>query len=710
MAIWTQRAEGHGRRAPDLAEVRRALALLADPEAGVQLQYAPFHSGSWKTFSLPGCLGGHPGPQAGVEAACAWVGEIGRSATGVYYALNPVPVDLDHSLRVADVLRRRWLLVDIDRAKALEPDEAATEAEHEAARSLALDVRDHLDGLGWPAPLLVDSGNGFHLLYRVDLPNDGDSRVLLRECLRALADRFDGERGAIGRECHDARRIAKLPGTWARRGTHTEERPHRMCRLLHVPAELVVVGAELLRGLTDRGAVGEGDTVVDAAPTSPFRLRAGGGGELAYARAALERECGRMALTPPGQRNAQLYRSGAALGNLVGAGLLSESEVFAGLLAAARAAGCNNERKDTETVRRGIEDGKQTPRGAPETNGHLKNGQAQTAGGSQKDGLPDIKAEDVATIEDLERAGAEVQWVWESWIPLGVLTAIAAVGGTGKTRFCADLVRRIAHQEPWPDGAEMTLPGDALALWVVSDNHHDELVSLCRSFRITASVRLNASRSDPYGGVTLETPDDYAALEARIRAVRPALVIIDTVGNATDRNLSRQEEAKAFYQPLQIMARRYRCAILCLTHLNAAGQFLGRRVLEKVRVAIRMDQFEGEPRRRLEAPKTFSKKPEPLGVTMGDCGNEYDSSPPEPPDPNQWSGERALPAKLREAADWLQGELTDGPQRVSLLIDKAKAKGVSMGTLYRAREIAGAEEEEMQGKKWWRLAPDEVVL
>lgn len=317
-------------------------------------------------------------------------------------------------------------------------------------------------------------------------------------------------------------------------------------------------------------------------------------------------------------------------------------------------------------------------------------------------GIPAIDPADVATIHDLIRAGSEVRWEWEGWIQRGVLNAIAAPGGTGKTRFCADLVKRVAKGDDWPDGQPMTLPRDALALWVVSDNHHDEMVTLARKFDIVDNLRLNAGKADPYGGVTLESADDYRQLEARVKAVRPAFVIIDTVGNATDKNLSKQEDAKAFYWPLQVLARKYRTSVLCLTHLNAAGQFLGRRVLEKVRVAIRMDQFEGEERRRLEVMKTNSRRPPALGVTMNDDGNEYDGNPPEPPADEGFRG-KTIPSQVQEAIDWLRSLLSGGPQRVSNTRDRAQLKGVSTGSLYRAKEIMMVEEFSSEGYKWWRL-------
>jgi hypothetical protein len=317
----------------------------------------------------------------------------------------------------------------------------------------------------------------------------------------------------------------------------------------------------------------------------------------------------------------------------------------------------------------------------------------------------------VASIDDLIRAGAEVRWLWPGWIPSGVLTAVAAKGGTGKTRFCADLVRRAVEGLPWPDGTPQTLPADALALWVVADNHHDEMVSLCQSFGIKDNVRLNAGKSDPYGGVSLDTVEDYAMLEARVKAVSPALVVIDTVGNATDKSLCRQEDAKAFYQPLQLIARRQRCAILCLTHLNAAGLFLGRRVLEKVRVAIRMEQPDPDcERRRLEVVKSNSKRPPALGLSMGDRGNAYDDTPPEPADDDAEPGTRRGPAPVaaNRAADWLRAQLAHMGQSVSALIERGGEQDppISVATLYKGRRILKLEEYASGGRKFWRLPRD----
>src|SRR5262249_45065609 len=113
------------------------------------------------------------------------------------------------------------------------------------------------------------------------------------------------------------------------------------------------------------------------------------------------------------------------------------------------------------------------------------------------------------------------------------------------------------------------------------------------------------------------------------------------------------------------IARRRSTAVLCLTHLNAAGQFLGRRVMEKVRTAIRMEHYDRDPKRRLEVVKTNAQMPAALGLTMGESGNEYDDQPPEPPEEN--GGRPAgRSARQRECDDWLKAELKTSPKRVSM--------------------------------------------
>jgi hypothetical protein len=103
-----------------------------------------------------------------------------------------------------------------------------------------------LTGEGWPEPIHADSGNGAHLLYRVDLPADDGG--LIERCLKALAARFNSDMVHVDQSVHNPARIWKLYGTQAGKGDSTTDRPHRMAKIIDAPA-LSVVRRELLEAL-----------------------------------------------------------------------------------------------------------------------------------------------------------------------------------------------------------------------------------------------------------------------------------------------------------------------------------------------------------------------------------------------------------------------------------------------------------------------------
>ena len=82
--------------------------------------------------------------------------------------------------------------------------------------------------------MFADSGNGAHLLYRVDLPVD-DSRFV-ELSLKALAFQFDDDYVVVDVGNYNPARIWKLYGTLAAKGDSVPERPHRLAHILDAPA------------------------------------------------------------------------------------------------------------------------------------------------------------------------------------------------------------------------------------------------------------------------------------------------------------------------------------------------------------------------------------------------------------------------------------------------------------------------------------------
>lgn len=165
---------------------------------------------------------------------------------GVYWTLNPLDpsvlarranrvasVGKDFALaRDSDVIRRRWILVDCDPVRTAGVSSASDELL--AAFNMICDVREHLRTWFPIDPVFAESGNGFHLLYRVDMPNDDASTKTVKDLLRYLASKFDTDRAKIDTSVFNASRICKLYGTVSRKGDSTDERPHRRAGMSEV--------------------------------------------------------------------------------------------------------------------------------------------------------------------------------------------------------------------------------------------------------------------------------------------------------------------------------------------------------------------------------------------------------------------------------------------------------------------------------------------
>lgn len=148
------------------------------------------------------------------------------------------PYALDHT-------RRRWLLIDADPVRIA--DVSSTDAEKATAEEAIKAIRVHLRQQDWPAPLLADSGNGYHLLYRINV--SADDAGLIERSLKGLAALFDSEAVKIDSTVFNPSRIVKLYGTVSRKGDHTPERTHRQSRILHIPDSITQVPIELLEAL-----------------------------------------------------------------------------------------------------------------------------------------------------------------------------------------------------------------------------------------------------------------------------------------------------------------------------------------------------------------------------------------------------------------------------------------------------------------------------
>lgn len=178
-----------------------------------------------------------------IDAAADEIEKI-RLCLGVYYTPNPCRKDLlgraknrlndsfkQYATADADILCRRWLLIDCD---AVRPSGISSSgAEHAAALAKAQEIRSNFAGADWADPLYIDSGNGAQLMYRIDLPRDDGG--LVEKLLKKLDKWCSTPEVKIDVTVHNPARIWRLPGTYNCKGDPVEDRPHRMAKIIEQP-------------------------------------------------------------------------------------------------------------------------------------------------------------------------------------------------------------------------------------------------------------------------------------------------------------------------------------------------------------------------------------------------------------------------------------------------------------------------------------------
>lgn len=264
---------------PDQAEILKALAYLFQPDDVIELR--ALSKDKKRTDS--GYFDFEH--RASLASAAATLNAQGMA---VYVTLNPVDPQLlsryhnrverfaKDTTNDKQVIRRRWLPIDIDPQRPA--NTSATAAQLKLAVVKADAVLSYLTEQGWPQPAVAVSGNGMHLLYAIDLPNDDESKRLVEGVLKALAAMFDDEAVKVDRSVFNAARIWKMYGTVANKGDNTPAAPWRLAQMLtqRMP-ERVAVDPELMRSLapTPAPAVQPGRKGLDFGRTGsgqPFSL------------------------------------------------------------------------------------------------------------------------------------------------------------------------------------------------------------------------------------------------------------------------------------------------------------------------------------------------------------------------------------------------------------------------------------------------------
>lgn len=548
-----------GAPAPILPEVRRAITTLFNPCDIVEVRVPKSNPGD-KT--LAGWFDDH-------DKLAEAVAALSGTKPAVYYTLNPVrptlAVPAQNANQIApvaettkdsDIDRRRWLLIDFDPKRPTKV--SSTDAEKELGFQTAIDVRQFLTDRGFPAPVSADSGNGVHLLYRLDLPNTSELTNIVRQFLKALAEKFDTDAVEIDQSVYNAARITKAYGSFVSKGTNTNDRPHRLSRLRIVPDVPTAVTLDQLKAVAGLGAIhaskqNSGLVVKAQKPKSVTSI------EITSEKvedffAFYEIKHNGPKDTPEGP----MWTVDCPWGSTDHSDGRTEAFVF--LCANKLGFKCHH----THCVNRHWKE--------------YRDFHEQKGGGKFwfKDNLVEVTATSApASGTFIKRRASDIQptainWLWEGRIVGGKLNLFCGHPGMGKGLATMDIAARVSTATDFPDAANPN-PAKKVLIFSSEDAAEDTIVPRLKASEANLEnvviIEMVANEDGTERAFSLDR--DLPKLQKELESDDYGVVIIDPVMNHIgDVDAYKDQEIRKVLSPLQKLAERQNVAFILVAHLN----------------------------------------------------------------------------------------------------------------------------------------------
>lgn len=146
-----------------------------------------------------------------------------------------------------DISYYRFFLVDLD-VVGLQvggTKRNATDDEHAKALKVAESAEKFLTTMNFPKPILIDSGNGYHLLYKVYMKASQENERMLKNCLIAIGEQVDTNTVKVDTVVYDRGRKLKLPGST----NNAEEVGYRTSEIVKCPSNFTEVDIAVFQEL-----------------------------------------------------------------------------------------------------------------------------------------------------------------------------------------------------------------------------------------------------------------------------------------------------------------------------------------------------------------------------------------------------------------------------------------------------------------------------
>jgi hypothetical protein len=325
-----------------------------------------------------------------------------------------------------------------------------------------------------------------------------------------------------------------------------------------------------------------------------------------------------------------------------------------------------------------------------------------------------------------------VRWLWQGWVPLGMLTLMVGTPGVGKSTLGLQLAADVTRGKL--EGALAQEPADVLVASL-----EDPIAARLAPIAMAANAdlaRLHFVECEDRFGV-INITEHLPEFERLARERRARLLMIDPLSASLPQKMSSHvdKDVRGALAPLVSLAERHDLAVVCTVHFNkgAVDALLGvggsiafaaaARSLLVVGSHPDNDRGDEDPRRVLAhrkcnvgkrqrsrewfiQPREWQdEKGRPLEATYAMLGDECDVSADELVRP------RPVTMSPRVLAErFLRHLLADGPTKASEVYDLASDEGIAKRTLDRAKKDLSVRSFKKDGVWWWEVPEEEDEL
>lgn len=650
----------------------------------------------------------------------------GKGGNGVFFGINPISANTDGVPSNDNIERRAFLFLDVDH---LDHDLSvpATDSGKQASLHVLDRVIAHLTSKGWPAPTKLDSGNGHHAFWRVNLPNDEATRKLCASVLSVLREKFGP---LVDASVSDPRRLGRLPGTWNRKGESTQERPHRPCMFLDIPDLASVVTTGMIQSLIagteqdhahDVDFDSNGYKTIGVRPGDDYNQRATWSEILEPAGWRIARQRDKVIhWTRPGKadgvsattgyckargsgdllyvfsNNAAPFEAAQSYSKFTAFTLLNFAGDYGPAAKALKARGFGGRCTDSE-------------------------GSSDTKTRDSVDKRPIILAKPASSY-----APAPVEWLWPGRIPRGALTILDGDPGLGKSTIATDIAARVSRGLVMPhrSGEQVGQPADVMILSAEDDPARTIRPRLDAAGADLDRVHLVEAVAIGDGDRLPILPLDLVALGDFVMEKRVGLIIVDPfmayLGDGIESH--KDQSIRRALREFSKLAQVTQCAFLVVRHLNklAGGTAIYRGggsigIIGAARSGLLLAQHPEDSNLRVLASVKSNLGPPPRSITVSlqsvgavavaSWGDEIDLSA------DELLGRLTSTRPKLDACNATISELlANGPMKSTNLEDRLKVCGFRSATIRRARKDLEVHsfKSSMDGEWWVKLkSPNE---